>query len=157
MMQLRVMVVDDHAPIRGALAALLASYNEFKVIGEAEDGEEALRLCPHIQPDVILMDIRMPQMDGITATRRLCRQYPQIRVLILTATTDEHLVLEALEAGATGYLLKHSGYDELADAIRSVYVGQIMLPAEAARALMASTTRRRTTLNHDLSKQNTLY
>jgi NarL family two-component system response regulator LiaR len=133
---IRVMLVDDHAVVRSGLAAFLLASDDLELVAEASDGAEAVRLCERSQPDVILMDLIMPRMDGATATRAIRERHPHIQVLILTSFKEENLVQDALKAGAIGYLLKNVTADELADAIRAAYRGRPTLAPEAAQALI---------------------
>jgi two-component system, NarL family, response regulator LiaR len=120
---IRVMIVDDNRAVRSALSAFLLVYDDLELVGEAIDGLEALRLCEHQQPDVILMDLLMPRMDGASATRAIRALYPHTRVLILTGSTEKRLLQKALLAGAIGYWLKEVTSDELAQAIRAAFQG----------------------------------
>ena len=133
---IRLLVVDDHPVFRDGLSSLFARDQEFVVLGEASDGTEAVRLAEELLPDVILMDLRMPGMDGVTAITELARRGIAARVLVLTTyDTDSH-VLPAIEAGATGYLLKDAPRDELLRAVRAAARGESVLsPAVAARLM----------------------
>ena len=137
---IQVMLVDDHAVVRSGLRFFLLGFDDMELVGEAESGEEALQLCAEIQPDVILMDLMMPGMDGASATRAIRERYPQVQVVALTSFQEEDLVKNALQAGAISYLLKDVQVDELAAAIRSAYAGQPTLAPEAARALLHAAT-----------------
>jgi NarL family two-component system response regulator LiaR len=117
------MVVDDHNAVRSALAAFLLAYDDLEIFGEAVNGLEALQLCQHRQPDVILMDLAMPQMDGVSATRAIRARYPHTQVLVLTGSKEERMVQDALEAGAVGHWLKEITSEELAHAIRAAHLG----------------------------------
>jgi NarL family two-component system response regulator LiaR len=130
------MIVDDHAVVRSGLAAFLLVYDDMELIGEAEGGEEAVRQCEKLQPDVVLMDLVMPDMDGATATRAIRQRCPQVQVIALTSFREEELVQGALQAGAISYLLKNVSADELAEAIRSACAGRSTLAPEAAEALI---------------------
>ena len=103
---IRVMLVDDHAVVRGGLKFFLLGFDDMELVGEAEGGEEALCLCAEVQPDVIMMDMKMPGMDGVAATQAIRKRYPQIQVVALTSFQEEDLVQNALQAGAISYLLK---------------------------------------------------
>lgn len=132
---IRVMLIDDHAVVRGGLAAILRIYEDLELAGEASSGEEALRLCPQVRPDVILMDLIMPGMDGAATTRALRERCPEVQVLVLTSFKEKVLIEGALEAGAIGYLLKNVSADELVAAIRKAYAGRPTLAPEAAQIL----------------------
>ena len=142
--KIRIMLVDDHAVVRSGLTAFLAVQKDFELVAEANDGAEAVRLCAHLQPDVILMDLLMPQMDGATATRIICEKYPNIHILVLTSFKEDNLIQDALKAGAFGYLLKNVSATELANAIRAVHQGQPMLSPEATRVLIHASAHRDT-------------
>lgn len=134
--QIRVLTVDDHEILRGGIRFLLLAFDDIEVVGEAHSGEEALRLCQSVRPDVVLMDIMMSGMDGVEATEAIRARYPEVQVLALTSFYDTELVQRALRAGAIGYLLKGVSMDELANAIRMAKAGQPTLAAEAVQALV---------------------
>ena len=133
---IRVMLVDDHAVVRSGLGAFLLAYDDLELVGEAGSGEEAVQLCEQSQPDVVLMDLVMPGMDGATATHAIRERCPNTQVIALTSFKEKNLVQEALQAGAIGYLLKNVSADELADAIRAAHAGRPTLAPEAAQALI---------------------
>jgi len=133
---IRVMLVDDHTMVRRGLAAFLKAFDDLELAGEAESGEAAIRLCAEVLPDIILMDMVMPDMDGATATRAIRQQFPQVQVIALTSFKEGDLVKNALEAGAIGYLLKDVSADELVWAIRAAHAGRATLSPEAAQALV---------------------
>ncbi len=133
---INVLLVDDHLVVRRGLSTVLSVYDELKLVGEAKDGEEALRLCEQLQPDVVLMDLLMPKMDGVTATKAIKERWPQIQVIALTSFKEKEYVEGALKAGARGYLLKDVSADELVNAIRLAVAGQPSLSPEAARILI---------------------
>ena len=133
---IRVMLVDDHTMVRRGLAAFLKAFDDLQLAGEAESGADAIQLCARILPDVILMDMVMPDMDGATATRAIRQQFPQVQVIALTSFKEGDLVKNALEAGAIGYLLKDVSADELVWAIRAAHAGRATLSPEAAQALV---------------------
>ena len=135
-MSIRVMLVDDHAVVRSGLGAFLLAYEDLDLIGEADSGEQAVHLCEQIRPDVVLMDLVMPGMDGAAATRAVRERVPQTQVIALTSFKEQELVQGALEAGAIGYLLKNVSADDLANAIRAAYVGRPTLAPEAAQVLI---------------------
>jgi len=130
------MIVDDHPVVRGGLKTMLLAFDDLHLTGEAEDGSTALDLCRQNLPDVILMDILMPDMDGIQTTQAILKQYPQVKIIILTSYPDDALVKKSLEAGATGYLLKNASIDILAGAIRIAFSGKTTLAPEATKALV---------------------
>lgn len=132
---IRILVVDDHAVIRSGLRKFLMVNRDLEPVGEATDGVEAVRMVDLYKPDVILMDLMMPEMDGITATREIRRKYPPARVIVLTSFSDADLVHGALQAGAIGYLQKNVTAAELGNAIRSAHAGQMTLSPEAAQAV----------------------
>ncbi len=123
----RVLLAEDHQLVRAGFRALLNMLEDIEVIAEANDGQEALALIPQVKPDVVLMDISMPRLNGIEATRRIRRDYPEVRVIILSMYTTEEYVLQALRAGAAGYLLKDSTPAEFNHAIQSVTKGETYL------------------------------
>jgi NarL family two-component system response regulator LiaR len=133
---IRVLIVDDHDMVRRGLAAFLRVKPDLLLVGEARDGLEALTLCEHIQPDVILMDLVMPRLTGAEATRSIRQRWPHIQVVALTSFEEKDLVREALQAGAISYLLKNVTAEELASAIRAAHSGQSTLAPEAVEALM---------------------
>lgn len=132
----RVVVVDDYDMVRSGLAVLLEAFDDLELVGEAADGAEAIRLCAEVQPDVVLMDLVMPHMDGVAATRTIRQAHPEIQVIALTSFLDGDLVRGALKAGAVGYLLKNASIDEVADAIRSARKRHPTLALEALKVLV---------------------
>jgi NarL family two-component system response regulator LiaR len=130
------MIVDDHDMVRKGLAAFLKAKADLELVGEASDGEEALCVCEHVRPNVILMDLMMPGMDGATATRAIRERWPQVQVIALTSFQEKELVQKALRSGAISYLLKDVSVDDLAEAIRATYAGRPTLAPEATRALV---------------------
>jgi NarL family two-component system response regulator LiaR len=134
------MIVDDHAVVRSGLAAFLLAFDDLELVGEAGGGEEAVNLCPQVQPDVVLMDLVMPKMDGATATRVIRERCPQVQVIALTSFKEEELVQGVLQAGAISYLLKNVSADELVSAIRAAHAGRPILAPEAAQALIHAAT-----------------
>jgi len=135
---IRVLIVDDHGMVRKGLIAYLSNREEIRVVGEARDGGEALSLCAQLQPEVILMDLLMPEMGGVAATHAIHQRYPQVRIIALTSFQEKELVQDALKAGAIGYLLKNVTGDELAQAITRAYTGRPTLAPEAIQALIQS-------------------
>jgi NarL family two-component system response regulator LiaR len=138
---IRVLIVDDHALVHSGLRYFLLAFEDLDLVGDATSGEEAVQLCAQLQPDVVLMDLLMPGMDGATAIETIREEWPQIRVIALTNFHDAELVRGALEAGATGYLLKNVTADELAAAIRAAHTGQPTLAPEATQALIQTVQR----------------
>jgi DNA-binding NarL/FixJ family response regulator len=134
---IRVLVVDDQAIVRDGLVAVLSLLPDIDVVGEAENGEIACRLVDELSPDVVLMDLRMPVLDGIEATKRIAAEHPGVGVLVLTTFAEQDSVLEALRAGARGYLTKDAGRSEIAAAVRAVASGHTTLGAEIGAALFA--------------------
>lgn len=133
---IRVMLVDDHAVVRSGLGAFLMAFDDLELVGEASSGTEALTKCAQLRPDVVLMDLVMPGMDGATATKAIRQTCPQIQVIALTSFKEDNLVQGALASGAIGYLLKNVTADELAAAIRSAHAGRPTLAPEATQALI---------------------
>jgi NarL family two-component system response regulator LiaR len=133
---IRVMIVDDHDMVRKGLSAFLLVSDELEMVGEANDGQEALRLCERVHPDVILMDIMMPRMDGVEATRLIRERWPEVQVIALTSFHQQEMVQRMLQAGAIGYLLKNVSTDDLIEAVRSAYAGRGTLAPEAVQALI---------------------
>jgi NarL family two-component system response regulator LiaR len=149
---IRVLVVDDHAVVREGLKTFLMGFDDIKFAGEAAGGEEAVRLCAQLQPDVVLMDMVMPGMNGAKATQAIREQYPQVQVVILTSFSEDDMVEKALQAGAISYLLKNVSADELADALRAAAANRPTLALEAARSL-AHGAIHPPELGHDLTKR----
>jgi NarL family two-component system response regulator LiaR len=141
------MLVDDHNVVRSGLATFLRAYEDLDLVGEAKNGLEALNLCRKKKPDVILMDLMMPEMDGIAATRAILAEYPDINIIAMTSFEDEELVQGVLAAGAISYLLKNVTSDELAKAIRDAVSGRSTLSPEAATALIHATRPSKPSLN----------
>ncbi len=133
---IRVMLVDDHTMVRHGLATFLKIFDDLQLVGEADNGEAAIELCTEILPDVILMDIVLPKMDGVTAIRAIRKQHPKIQIIALSSFKEGNTIKNALEAGAIGYLLKDITADDLAQAIRAAYSGRATLSPEAAQALV---------------------
>jgi len=133
---IRVLLVDDHAILREGIRYLLSASGEVDVIGEAQDGVEALEMVSRLGPDAVLMDIAMPRMNGIEATTELKRRHPELPVLILSMYDSEEYVLPILKAGASGYVLKRSAAQELVSALKAVVAGQVILHPDVARTVM---------------------
>jgi DNA-binding NarL/FixJ family response regulator len=133
---IRIVVVDDHAVVRAGISRLLDSAADLVVVGEAADGGEALDVVGSAEPDVVLMDVSMPNVDGIEATRRITAAYPHVRVIYLTSFADRRRIAEALDAGAAGYLMKDASPDEVIAGVRAVIDGGAPLDPKAARVLL---------------------
>ncbi|MFI9264392.1 response regulator [Streptomyces werraensis] len=134
---IKVLLVDDHQVVRRGLRTFLEVQDDIEVVGEAADGAQGVALAGELQPDVILMDVKMPGMDGVEALRRLREQDPRARVLVVTSFTEQRTVIPALRAGAAGYVYKDIDPDALAGAIRSVHAGHVLLQPEVAGALLS--------------------
>jgi len=133
---IRLLIADDHVMVRIGLATMLKVFDELVFVGAATNGQHAIELCNELTPDLVLMDIHMPELDGITATRIVRQQHPEIKVLALTGYADDNGVRQVLQAGASGYLLKSASLEELISAIHGACSGQIILSPEAAAALV---------------------
>ncbi len=139
--RIRVIVVDDHEIVRNGLTVFLETCEDLELVGEASNGAEAVRMAEQLQPDVILMDIVMPEMGGITATQLIRQRLPDTQIVALTSFENEDTVPAVLQAGAISYLLKNVSIDELADAVRNAYLGKSTLSPEATQALIGSVVR----------------
>ncbi len=137
---IRVMICDDHALFRRGLIMVLESEEGMDVVGEAEDGEEAIRKVEELAPDVVLMDVRMPRVSGIEATRAIAEVNPSAKILMLTVSDEEDDLYDAIKAGATGYLLKEISIEEVANAIRAVVSGQSLISPSMASKLLSEFT-----------------
>ena len=133
---IRVLIADDHSVVRSGLEQLLQTTDDLDLVGSAADGEEAVGLAAALTPDVVLMDLSMPGVDGVAATRRIMADSPGCQVVVLTSFSDRQWILDALDAGASGYVLKHASPDELLDAIRAAAAGGSPLDPKAARVLI---------------------
>ena len=138
---IRVMLVDDHAMVRRGLAMYLRAFDDLELAGEAESGEAAIQLCAQVLPDVILMDMVLPGMDGAAATRVIREQFPQVQVIALTSFKEGDMIKNALEAGAIGYLLKDVSAEDLVRAIHAAHAGRVTLSPEAAQALVQTASQ----------------
>jgi NarL family two-component system response regulator LiaR len=147
---IRVMIVDDHLLVRDGLKLLLSTFDDLEVVALAEDGQDAVELCPEAQPDVALMDIMMPNVDGPTATKRIRESYPQVQVIALTSFMEEELIQRAIGAGAIGYLLKNVSATQLAEAIRAAHQGRSTMDPAAVQILVQSASQP-PPLGHDLT------
>lgn len=140
--RIRVIIVDDHQVVRQGLEMFLRAFDDLELVGQAGGGRDAIRLCDELAPDVVLMDMVMPELNGIATMQQIMAQHSDIRVIALTSFSDDSdMVRQALQAGAAGYLFKDVGIDDLADAIRSVYAGKPVLTPEAARMLIEASTQ----------------
>jgi DNA-binding NarL/FixJ family response regulator len=140
-MSIGILIVDDQALFREGLRTLLSVQPEFEVVGEASNGEEALRVSAQKQPNIVLMDLRMPIMDGVTATQRMHETLPRSKVIVLTTFDDDELVFDGLRAGAVGYLLKDVSSEKLFEAIRAAYRGEYFLLPSITAKVMAEFSR----------------
>jgi DNA-binding NarL/FixJ family response regulator len=136
MKKIKVLIVDDHTLVRAGIRSLLALVEDIEVVGEASDGKEAITKVKNLMPDVVLMDLAMPVMGGLEATRRLRKEYPSTKVLALTQYDDSEYVIPIIEAGASGFVTKMSAFSELAAAIEAAYKGESYLSSTAATALV---------------------
>lgn len=152
--RIRVLIVDDHAVVRSGLAAFLMAFDDLELVGQVGSGKEAVQLCPTLKPDVVLMDLVMPEMDGATATKLIREACPHLQVIALTSFREDELVQGVLKAGAIGYLLKNVSADELAGAIRSAFAGRPTLAPEAARVLISATVaQQHASIGSDLTER----
>lgn len=138
MSHIRILIADDHLVVRQGLMAILSPRNGMEVVGEAANGQEVIRLARELAPDVIIMDLLMPELDGVQATRAIITQNPHARILILTSFDEREQATAVMSAGASGYILKDSGADELLQAIRTVHSGQVILTAEVMHSLTSA-------------------
>lgn len=149
---IRIMVVDDHDMVRKGLGTFLRTQEDLELIGEASSGQEALLQCEHLEPDVVLMDLIMPEMGGVEAITEIRKKWPQIQIIALTSFEEKDLVQNALQAGAIGYLLKNVSINDLAEAIRNAYAGRSTLSPEATRTLIEAATQG-PEIGHDLTER----
>jgi NarL family two-component system response regulator LiaR len=138
---IRVMIVDDHSMVRTGLATFLEVSDNLELVGEAINGQEALDLCERVRPDVILMDLVMPKMDGVTATRIIRERWPHVQVVALTSFQEKELVQDILKAGAISYLLKDVSIDDLTEAVQAAHAGRPTLAPEAAKVLIRAASQ----------------
>lgn len=146
-LKIRILIADDHTLLRNGITALLEDDEDIVVVGEASDGREAVRLAGQLKPNVVLMDIAMPLLNGLEATRQIKHEHPEINVLVLTMYDNEEYFREMLEAGASGYIIKRAAATELVNAIRAVYRGEAVLSPAITRLLLEDY------LNHDLRSE----
>jgi DNA-binding NarL/FixJ family response regulator len=147
--RIRVLLVDDHAVVRRGLRGFFELLDDLEVVGEAEDGRRAVELVAELAPDVVLMDLLMPVMDGIAATAEIKARFPDVEVVALTSFIEEERVTAALEAGATGYLLKDADADDVAIAVRRAHAGEVHLDPQVARMLANRIRTRRDDAPHE--------
>src|SRR5215470_9031248 len=138
---IQIMLVDDHDMVRRGLAVFLSGFPDMELVGEAAHGMEAVDLCAEVQPDVILMDVLMPEMDGIEATRQIKAKYPNVQILMLSSSKEEDVIKSGIQAGAIGYVLKNITAEEMAEAIRAAARGEATLSPAVTQALVAATAR----------------
>ena len=150
---IRVLLVDDHPMVRMGMGAAFSPFSDLRVVGQAKDGEEAFARCATLQPDVVLMDLIMPRVDGVEATRRIRSQFPQIQVVILTSFQQQNMVKQALQAGAIGYLLKDASPQEIVAAVRSAAAGKRTLSSDILDALIQTATQPSSQQLYDLSER----
>ncbi len=155
MQKIRVLVVDDHTIVRDGVCALLAIAGDIEVVGKAANGSEALKMVKELQPNVVLMDIAMPIMGGLEATRRICKEFPRTKVLVLTQYDDKEYVFPVIEAGASGFISKAAASSELASGIRSVYHGDSYLSPSVTRLLVEDYQHGGGRISHDPYEQLT--
>jgi len=155
MQKIKVLVVDDHTIVRDGICTLLALAGDIEVVGEAANGSEALKMVKELEPNVVLMDIAMPIMDGLEATRRICKEFPRTRVLVLTQYDDKEYVFSVIEAGACGFISKAAASSELTAGIRAVYHGDSYLSPSATRFLVENYQHGDGRVSHDPYKQLT--
>lgn len=148
-MMIKVLFVDDHEMVRIGVSAYLSAQSDIEVIGEADNGLKAVELAMELRPDIILMDLVMPEMDGIEATKRIIEKWPEAKIIIVTSFLDDEKVYPALEAGATSYMLKTSKASEIARAVRSTFQGQSVLEPEVTGKMMEKLRRPKVTQLHD--------
>lgn len=160
MQRIRVLIADDHKVVREGLAAILNAKESIEVVGEAQNGQEAVEKARSLVPDVILMDVRMPRMGGVEATRQIKRESPHIGVIALTMYDEEHYIFDLVRAGATGYLLKDTDSAQIVVAIHAIYRGESLINPSVASKILAEFSllaqkkgKKRARLEHDLSER----
>ena len=153
---IKVLLVDDQTLIRQGIRLLLELEPDIQVVGQAADGRRALEQVEALYPDVVLMDVRMPEMDGLAATRLLSDKYPEVKVIILTTFEDDETVFEGLKAGASGYLLKDISSEEMAQAVRKVAAGEALIQSRLTRKVLAEFSRMATATDRQASTKNVL-
>ena len=145
----RVMIVDDHSILRVGLQQVLEQSGEFEVVGQAADGNEAVRIAAEVSPDLVVMDVMMPNKDGVAACREIIESAPDTRVIILTASAEEDAVVDAVAAGATGYVQKGTDREQFLAAVRAVAIGELRLPVDLVKRTFASIRGRAATATAD--------
>jgi len=146
---IRVLLADDHEMVRIGVSAFLASQPDMEVVGEADNGKQAIDLALELRPDIILMDLVMPEMDGIEATKHIIAQWPEAKIIVVTSFLDDEKVYPALEAGATSYMLKTSKANEIANAIRATFYGQSVLEPEVTNKVMTKMKQKKELFPHE--------
>ncbi|BDG37814.1 response regulator transcription factor [Saccharococcus caldoxylosilyticus] len=146
---IRVLLADDHEMVRIGVSAFLASQPDMEVVGEADNGKQAIDLALELRPDIILMDLVMPEMDGIEAIKHIIAQWPEAKIIVVTSFLDDEKVYPALEAGATSYMLKTSKANEIANAIRATFYGQSVLEPEVTNKVMTKMKQKKELLPHE--------
>lgn len=142
MRNIKVVIADDHTILRQGIKALLGNNERMEVVGEAKDGREAIRVTEELMPDVILMDIAMPGLNGLETTRRIKKKFPRIKILVLTMYTNEEYIFQILNAGADGYLVKETAFQDIISAIESVYKGEAFMSPSISKKLINSYIQR---------------
>ncbi len=148
MKKIRILLVDDHKILRDGICSLLKQYPDMEVVGESADGKLALRLVKELSPDIVIMDISMPELNGIEATRRILLEYPHVKVMALSMHYEKHFISEIFKAGASGYLLKDCAFDEMAHAIRIVIDNKTYIPPQIASLLVESLVNNSTSVHN---------
>lgn len=151
--QIHVLIVDDHPVVRIGMEAVLAPFPDIRIIGEAHDSDHAVALCANFHPDVVLMDLVMPRVNGVEATRRIRGQFPEIQVIVFTSFQEQDLVQQALQAGAIGYLLKDAAPQEIVAAVRTAFTGKRTLSPDIVDVLVHSITQPSAVKAFDLSER----
>jgi NarL family two-component system response regulator LiaR len=150
--KIKVLIVDDHDMVRKSLSILLKSFGDFEVVADVSDAQMGITLCLKYQPDVVLMDVLMPGLDGIAATEIIRQRWPHIQVVALTSAGDDHIIRDVLKAGAISFLTKNGSIDEVADAVRAAYCQHATLSESAIQTLVASTQHPHR-IGYDLTKR----
>jgi len=146
---IKVLFVDDHEMVRIGVSSYLSAQSDIEVVGEADNGKTAVQLALSLRPDIILMDLVMPEMDGIDATKQIMEEWPEAKIIIVTSFLDDEKVYPALEAGASSYMLKTSKASEIADAVRATFDGQSVLEPEVTGKMMVKMRQKKQVLPHE--------